>query len=137
MRTLTRNTIAALLLAPVLLVALPRHASLAADLVDVFALGFCFTLLGHYVDALLLALQGIETAVGRLVRLAGWFAGGLWCYVVARWLWIKLGRDLSDLPGLLWRGILDRARAGHEQRHTAARRHISRVSRLIGQRAVM
>jgi len=105
MRTLTRNTIAALLLAPVLLVALPRHASLAADLVDVFALGFCFTLLGHYVDALLLALQGIETAVGRLVRLAGWFAGGLWCYVVARWLWIKLGRDLSDLPGLLWGGV--------------------------------
>jgi len=105
MRTLTRNTIAALLLAPVLLVALPRHASLAADLVDVFALGFCFTLLGHHVDALLLALQGIETAVGRLVRLAGWFAGGLWCYVVARWLWIKLGRDLSDLPGLLWGGV--------------------------------
>ena len=105
MRTLTRNTIAALVLAPVLLVALPRHASFAADVVDVFTLGFCFTFLGHYVDALLLALQGIETAVGRLVRLAGWFAGGLWCYVVARWLWIKLGRDLNDLPGLLWGGV--------------------------------
>src|SRR2546427_7786111 len=45
-----------------------------------------------------------ETGPGRLVRLAGWFAGGLWCYLVARWLWIRYGRDLNDLPGLVWGG---------------------------------
>ncbi|OLC04713.1 MAG: hypothetical protein AUH78_07590 [Gemmatimonadetes bacterium 13_1_40CM_4_69_8] len=104
MRALTRTTIAALVLALALLVALPRHGSLGSDFVDVFTLTFCFTFLGHYIDALLRALPGIETGPGRLVRLAGWFAGGLWCYLVARWLWIRYGRDLNDLPGLVWGG---------------------------------
>ena len=54
---------------------------------------------------LLLALPKIETGAGRLVRVAGWFAGGLWCYVVARWLWLRYGRDLNDLPGLVWGGV--------------------------------
>lgn len=105
MKTLTRSTVAALVISGLLLVALPRRGSLGADFVDVFTLAFCFTFLGHYVEALLRGLPGIETGVGQLVRLAGWFAGGLWCYVVARWLWIKYGRDLNDLPGLVWGGV--------------------------------
>jgi len=105
MRALTRNTLAALVLAVGLLVALPRHGSLGSDFVDVFTLAFCFTFLGHYIEALLRALPGIETGPGRLVRLAGWFAGGLWCYLVARWLWIRYGRDLNELPGLIWGGV--------------------------------
>jgi len=106
LKTLTRSTIAALVLSVVFLIALPRHGSLGGDFVDVFTVAFCFTFLGHYVEALLLRIPGIETGAGRLVRLAGWFAGGLWCYVVARWLWIKYGRDLNDLPGLVWGGVL-------------------------------
>src|SRR5436309_2488918 len=54
---------------------------------------------------LLIALPDIHSGAGPLVRLAGWFAGGLWCYVVARWLWIRFGRDLNELPGLLWGGV--------------------------------
>lgn len=103
--TVTRSTVAALVVAVVLLIVLPRHASLFADFVDVFTLAFCFTFLGHYVEALLLAIPGIETGAGGLVRLAGWFGGGLWCYVVGRWLWIMYGRDLNDLPGLVWGGV--------------------------------
>jgi hypothetical protein len=92
-------------LAAVFLVLLPRHASLVWDFVDVFTLAFCFTFLGHYVEVLLLALPGIETGPGRVVRVAGWFAGGLWCYLVGRWLWIRYGRDVGDLPGLVWGGV--------------------------------
>jgi hypothetical protein len=102
--TLTRNTVAAGLLAVVFLLTVPRHASLLWDYVDVFTLAFCFTFLGHYVDAPLLAIPGIQVGLGRIVRLLGWFAGGLWCYVVARWLWSHYGRDPHDLPGLLWGG---------------------------------
>ncbi len=105
MRALTRTTLAALVLALALLVALPRHGSLGSDFFDVFTLAFCFTLFGHYIEAFLRALPGIETGPGRLVRLAGWFAGGLWCYLVARWLWLRYGRDLNDLPGLVWGGV--------------------------------
>jgi hypothetical protein len=104
-RILTRNTVAALLLGVVFLLALPRHASLAADFVDTFAVAFCFTFLGRYIDAVLRALPEIETGFGPLVRVAGWFAGGLWCYIVARWLWVRFGRDLGDLPGLVWGGV--------------------------------
>jgi hypothetical protein len=100
----TRTTLAAALLGVVLLVALPRHASILIDFVDAFTVAFCFTFLGHYVDAMLLALPGIRTGVGHLVRVAGWFAGGLWCYVIARWLWIRYGREPSELPSLLWGG---------------------------------
>jgi hypothetical protein len=103
---LTRSTVGALALGAVLLVALPRHASLGADFVNTFSVAFCFTFLGSYIDALLRALPDIRIGVGRLVRVAGWFAGGLWCYVVARWLWLKFGRDLGELPGLVWGGVL-------------------------------
>ena len=105
LKILTRNTIAALLLGAVFLLVFPRHGSLAADFVDTFAVAFCFTFLGRYVDAIVLALPEIESGVGPLVRVAGWFAGGLWCYIVARWLWVHLGRDLSELPALVWGGV--------------------------------
>jgi len=104
-RILTRNTLAALVLGAVLLLVLPRHGSLGADFVNTFAVAFCFTFLGYYVERLLLALPDIHSGAGPLVRLAGWFAGGLWCSVVARWLWIRFGRDLNELPGLLWGGV--------------------------------
>jgi len=47
----------------------------------------------------------VGTAAGRLVRVTAWFAGGLWSYVVARFLWIRWGRDLADLPALIWGGV--------------------------------
>jgi len=105
LKTLNRSTIAAALLGLVLLMALPRHGSFAADFVDVFTVAFCFTLLGPYIDGLLCALPGIEVGPGRLVRVVGLFAGGLWCYLIGRWLWIKYGRDLNELPGLIWGGV--------------------------------
>jgi len=105
LKTLTRATVGAGALGIVFLLALPRHGSLASDFVDGFTVAFCFTFLGHYVDRVLLALPGIRTGVGPAVRVVGWFAGGLWCYVIARWLWIKYGRDLGDLPALIWGGV--------------------------------
>lgn len=106
LKTLTRSTLVALVLGVAFLLALPRHASLPSDFVDAFTVAFCFSFLGHYLDRLLLALPGIRTGVGPVVRVAGWFAGGLWCAVIARWLWIRFGRDLADLPGLIWGGVL-------------------------------
>jgi len=106
LKTLTRTTIVALALGLVLLGALPRHASLPSDYVDAFSVAFCFAFLGHYVDRVLLALPGIRSGVGPAIRLAGWFAGGLWCGVLARWLWMRFGRDLNELPGLVWGGVL-------------------------------
>ena len=103
--TLTRNTVAAGLLGIAFLFALPRHAGIAWDYVDAFTLAFCFTFLGHYVDALLLTIPEIDVGLGRIVWALGWFAGGLWCYIVARWLWAHYGRDLHELPGLVWGGV--------------------------------
>src|SRR2546428_368548 len=42
----------------------------------------------------------------KKMGVALWFAGGLWCYVVARFLWVKYGRDLNELPSLIWGGVL-------------------------------
>jgi hypothetical protein len=106
LKTLTRTTLVAGGLGIVFLIVFPRHASLASDFVEAFSVAFCFTFLGHYVDRLLLALPGIRTGVGPLVRVVGWFAGGLWCGVIARWLWMQYGRDLRELPGLVWGGVL-------------------------------
>jgi hypothetical protein len=58
------------------------------------------------VDAALEALPGIDIGAGPLVRVVGWFAGGLWCAVVARWLWHLYGRDLAELPAVWWGGVL-------------------------------
>src|SRR2546426_8230968 len=68
LKTLTRTTVVAGGLGIVLLLVLPRHGTLASDFVDTFTVAFCFTFLGHYVDRLLLALPGIRTGVGPLVR---------------------------------------------------------------------
>src|SRR5439155_7839173 len=95
--TLGRNALLAALLGLVLFAALPRGDGVLWDYFDVFTLAFCFTLVGHYIEVLLLRLPGIDTGAGRFVRLAGWFAGGLWCYVIGRWLWIQYRRDLADL----------------------------------------
>ena len=105
LKTLTRSTVVAGALGIVFLFAFPRHASLVSDFVDAFTVAFCFTFLSHYVDRLLLALPGIRTGVGPVVRVVGWFAGGLWCGVIARWLWMQYGRDLGELPGLIWGGV--------------------------------
>jgi len=105
LKTLTRSTVVAGALGIVFLLAFARHASLASDFVDAFTVAFCFTFLGHYVDRLLLALPGIRAGVGPVVRVVGWFAGGLWCGVIARWLWMQYGRDLGELPGLIWGGV--------------------------------
>ena len=104
-KVLIRATSVALVLGLVLLVAVPRHASFLSDYVDVFAVAFCFTFLGHYIDRLLVALPDIRSGAGPVVRAAGWFAGGLWCYIIGRWLWIQFGRDLGELPGLWWGGV--------------------------------
>src|SRR2546426_6386805 len=96
LKTLTRTTAVAGGLGIVLLLVLPRHGTLASDFVDTFTVAFCFTFLGHYLDRLLLALPGIRTGVGPMVRVIGWFAGGLWCAVIARWLWIHFGRELGE-----------------------------------------
>ncbi len=119
-KTLTRSALGAGALGIVLLLALPRHSSLAFDFVDVFSVAFCFTFLGHYIDRLLLALPGIRTGVGPIVRLLGWFVGGLWCYVIARWLWIHYGRDLGELPGLIWGGVFLVIFNSVARRHDAA-----------------
>jgi len=106
LKTVTRSTLVAVVLGLAFLVVLPRHASLPSDFVDAFTVAFCFTFLGHYLDRLLLALPGIRTGAGPVVRVAGWFAGGLWCAVIARWLWTQYGRDVTDLPALVWGGVL-------------------------------
>src|SRR3989449_10718672 len=102
--TLIRGTIFAAAAGAVLLVTLTRHGGLASDFVDAFTLAFCFAFLDHYVEVVALALPDIETGVGRLVRVAVWFHGGLWGYVVARVLCVDDGRVLNELASLLWEG---------------------------------
>ena len=102
---LGRNALLAAVIGVVLFAALPRSDGALWDYFDVFSVALCFTLVGYYIEVLLLMLPGIETGGGKLVRLAGWFAGGLWCYVIGRWLWLQYRRDLGDLPGLMWGGV--------------------------------
>jgi len=104
MKNLTRSTLLALPLAFLILAALPGQATAGWDLQDAFTLAFCFIYVGHWVEVLLLNIPGIETGGGKLVRVLGWFAGGLWCYVLARWLLNAYGRDTSQLPSLIWGG---------------------------------
>src|SRR5437870_6973811 len=66
-KTLTRTAVVGGGLGILFLLVLPRHGSLASDFVDTFAVAFCFTFLGHYVDRLLLALPGSARE------------GALWC----------------------------------------------------------
>jgi hypothetical protein len=106
MKHLTRNTLLAVLLAFLILAVLPRHGRSGWDLLDAFTLAFSFTYGGHWVEVLLLKIPGIETPGGKIIHVVGWFAGGLWCYVLARWLLVLYGRDTSRLPALIWGGVI-------------------------------
>ncbi|HEX9193416.1 MAG TPA: hypothetical protein VF871_06655, partial [Burkholderiales bacterium] len=53
----------------------------------------------------LLRVPGIETPIGKVIRVVGWFAGGLWCYEVGRWLLLLYGRNTGALPPLMWGGF--------------------------------
>ena len=106
MKDLTRNTLLAVPLALLIYTTvLPHHGPLAWDLLDAFTLAFCFTYVGHWVEVVLLKISGIDTPTGKLIRVFGWFAGGLWCYVVARWLLVLYGRNTTELPSLIWGGF--------------------------------
>ncbi len=105
MKALTRNTLLALPLALLLVALLPRHGTFGWDFLDAFTLAFSFTYVGHLVEAVLLKIPGIETPAGKFVRVLGWFAGGLWCYELGRWLLLLYGRNTSELPPLLWGGV--------------------------------
>jgi hypothetical protein len=102
---LTRNTLLAIPLSLVFYLALPRHGQLLWDLLDAFTLAFSFTFVGYLVEALLLKIPGIETPGGRIVRVLGWFAGGLWCYELGRWARLAYGGDPRELPPLIWGGV--------------------------------
>ncbi len=105
MKALTRNTLLAVPLALVFFLTLPRQGAIGWDLLDDFTLAFAFTYVGYWVDVLLLKVPGIETGSGFLVRLLGWFAGGLWCYELGRWALLAYGRDTTVLPPLLYGGL--------------------------------
>ena len=105
LRTVARSLVAAVPLALILFLVMPRHAGIASDAFDVYSIAFCFTFLGALFDVVLLALPGITEGLGWLVRFTGWFAGGLWCGVIGRWLWFRYARDLADLPGIVWGGV--------------------------------
>lgn len=104
---LTRNAVAAAFLAVLFFFGLPRHAGAGWDYLDVYVLAFCFTFIGYYVEVLLLKIPDIDVGAGKLVRLAGWFAGGLWCFVVGRYCWHLLGRDMAELPSLPIGGLFN------------------------------
>lgn len=105
MKALTRNTLLALPLALLLVVVLPRHGAFGWEFLDAFTLAFCFTYVGHLVEVLLLRIPGIETPGGKIVRVFGWFAGGLWCYELARLALRLYGRNTGELPPLIWGGV--------------------------------
>ena len=101
MKALTRNTLLAVLVAVVISLIVPSNY----DFLDAFTIAFSFCYIGYLVEKGLLKLPGIETAGGRVVRVLGWFAGGLWCYVLARWALVAYGKDTSTLPSLIWGGL--------------------------------
>ena len=105
MSALTRNTLLAIPAALLFYLALPHRGPLGWDLLDAFTLAFSFTYVGHWVEKLLLKIPGIETSSGKLIRVLGWFAGGLWCYELGRWALVAYGRDTRSLPPLVWGGV--------------------------------
>lgn len=105
MNALTRNTLLAVPVSLVLYAALPKHGNVAWDLLDAFTIAFCFTFVGYFVEKLLLKIPGIATPGGKVIRVLGWFAGGLWCYVLGRWVLLAYGRDTRELPSLFWGGV--------------------------------
>jgi hypothetical protein len=104
-KALTRNTLLAIPLALIFFVTLPRQGALGWDLLDDFTLAFSFMYVGYWVEVLLLKVPGIETGSGFLVRVLGWFAGGLWCYELGRWALLAYGRDTAALPPLIYGGF--------------------------------
>ncbi len=105
MKALTRNTLLAIPLALIFFITLPRQGMLWWDLLDAFTVAFSFTYVGYWVEVLLRKLPGIETGSGFMVRLLGWFAGGLWCYELGRWALLAYGRNTSVLPPLIYGGF--------------------------------
>jgi hypothetical protein len=105
MKALTRNTLLALPLALLLVAVLPRHGTFGWDFLEAFTLAFSFTYVGHLAEVLLLKIPGIETPGGKIVRVFGWFAGGLWCYELARLALRLYGRNTGELPPLIWGGV--------------------------------
>lgn len=105
MKALTRNTLLAIPLALVFFVTLPRQGDLLWDLLDDFTLAFAFTYVGYWVEVVLKKIPDIESGTGFVVRLLGWFAGGLWCYELGRWALLAYGRDTSVLPPLIYGGF--------------------------------
>ena len=101
MRALTRNTLLAVVVAVLVSLVLPS----SYDFLDAFTIAFSFCYVGYLVEKALLKLPGIETGGGRVIRVLGWFAGGLWCYVLGRWVLVAYGKDTSALPSLLWGGL--------------------------------
>lgn len=98
MKALTRNTLLA--------IPLGLGFSLAVgDWLGAFTLALSFTYVGHLVEVVLLKIPGIETPGGRLIRVLGWFAGGLWCYELGRWAWALYGNDPQALPPLVYGGF--------------------------------
>lgn len=106
MNALTRNTLLAVPVALVLYLMLPKHGTFLWDFLDAFTLAFSFTFVGYLVEKSLLMIPGIETPGGKVIRVLGWFAGGLWCYVLGRWALLAYGRDTRELPSLLWGGLV-------------------------------
>ena len=104
MKALTRNTLLAIPLALLVSAVIPGQGALGWDFLDAFTIAFCFTYVGHLVEVLLLKIPGIETPAGKFIRVLGWFAGGLWCYELGRWLLLLYGRNTAQLPSLLWGG---------------------------------
>jgi len=102
-KALTRNTLLALAIAFAVYVLLSKPSGL--DFLDAFTIAFSFTYLGYLVEKALLKLPGIETGGGKVVRVLGWFAGGLWCYVLARWVLVLYGHSTAGLPSLIWGGL--------------------------------
>ena len=105
MKALTRNTLLSVPLALLLAAVLPGQGAYRWQFLDAFTIAFSFTYVGHLVETLLLKIPGIGTPGGKIVRVFGWFAGGLWCYVLARWALLAYGRSTSELPGLIWGGL--------------------------------
>ncbi len=105
MKALTRNTLLSVPLALLLAAVLPGQGAYRWQFLDAFTIAFSFTYVGHLVEALLRKIPGIETPGGKIVRVLGWFAGGLWCYVLARWALVLYGRDTRELPSLMWGGL--------------------------------
>jgi len=100
-KALTRNTLLAVLVAVLVSLVLPS----SYDFLDAFTIAFSFCYVGYLVERALLKLPGIETGGGRIIRVLGWFAGGLWCYVLGRWALVAYGKDTSELPSLMWGGL--------------------------------